>query len=107
MIEYWAVPPALMVCAVVFEVMVKVGAGVPVPLSATVCGEPEASSATERAAEKVATEAGVKVTDTVQLEPTANGLSQVLVWPKSAAFVPVTLMPLMLRTALPVFVRVV
>jgi hypothetical protein len=34
----------------------------PVPLSDTVCGEPEALSATESVAEKPAAEAGVKVT---------------------------------------------
>jgi hypothetical protein len=38
------------------------GAAVPVPLSATVCGEPVALSATESVAEKLAAEAGVKVT---------------------------------------------
>ena len=41
--------------------MVKVGAGVPVPLKVAVCGEPAALSATESVAEKVATDAGVKV----------------------------------------------
>ena len=35
---------------------------VPVPLSDTVCGEPEALSATDNVAEKLAAEAGVKVT---------------------------------------------
>ena len=35
---------------------------VPVPLSDTVCGEPVALSATERVAEKLVAEAGVKVT---------------------------------------------
>ena len=35
---------------------------VPVPVSDTVCGEPEALSATESVAEKLAAEAGVKVT---------------------------------------------
>ena len=35
---------------------------VPVPVSDTVCGEPEALSATDRVAEKLAAEAGVKVT---------------------------------------------
>jgi hypothetical protein len=37
-------------------------AAVPVPLSAVVCGEPDALSATESVAEKVVAEAGVKVT---------------------------------------------
>jgi hypothetical protein len=35
---------------------------VPVPLSDTVCGDPGALSATESVAEKLAAEAGVKVT---------------------------------------------
>ena len=35
---------------------------VPVPLSDTVCGEPEALSATDSVAEKLVAEAGVKVT---------------------------------------------
>ena len=35
---------------------------VPVPVSATVCGEPVALSATESVAEKLVAEAGVKVT---------------------------------------------
>ena len=35
---------------------------VPVPVSDTDCGEPEALSATESVAEKLAAEAGVKVT---------------------------------------------
>jgi hypothetical protein len=35
---------------------------VPVPVSDTVCGEPEALSATESVAEKLVAEAGVKVT---------------------------------------------
>lgn len=37
-------------------------AAVPVPLKVVVCGEPEALSATERVAEKVAADAGVNVT---------------------------------------------
>jgi hypothetical protein len=51
-----------MVCGVVVELAVKVGAAVPVPLRPVVCGEPEALSATERVAEKVAADAGVNVT---------------------------------------------
>jgi hypothetical protein len=53
------------------EVKVSVGgvsvaagaaAAVPVPLSAVVCGEPDALSATDRVAAKLAAEAGVNVT---------------------------------------------
>jgi hypothetical protein len=35
---------------------------IPVPVKLEVCGEPEALSATDRVAEKLAAEAGVKVT---------------------------------------------
>lgn len=37
------------------------GAAVPVPVRVTVCGEPDALSATERVAEKLVTVAGVKL----------------------------------------------
>ena len=37
-------------------------AAIPVPVSDTVCGEPEALSATDNVAEKLVAEAGVKVT---------------------------------------------
>ena len=40
----------------------EAAAAVPVPVSATVCGEPEALSATDSVAEKLVAEAGVKVT---------------------------------------------
>jgi len=52
---------------------------VPVPVSVAVCGEPVALSATESVAEKLATEAGVKVTEIAQWEPAASELPQVLV----------------------------
>ena len=52
---------------------------VPVPLSVTVCGEPVALSATESVAAKLATEAGVKVTEIEQLALAASALPQVLV----------------------------
>jgi hypothetical protein len=42
--------------------LVEWAAAVPVPLKATVCGEPEALSATDNVAEKLIAEAGVKVT---------------------------------------------
>ena len=52
---------------------------VPVPVNATVCGEPVALSATETVAEKLAAEAGVNVTEMEQLAPAARELPQVLV----------------------------
>jgi hypothetical protein len=59
-----ALDPGCMVCGNVVELTAKVGitADVPVPLSAVVCGEPDALSATESVAEKLAADAGVNVT---------------------------------------------
>jgi hypothetical protein len=76
---------------------------VPVPLRLVVCGDPEALSATERVAVKLAAEAGVKMTEIEQLEPADNELPQVLVWLKSAGFGPATVIPLMSSVALPGF----
>ena len=76
------------------------------PLRTTVCGDPEASSAIETEAEKLAAESGVKVTEMEQLAPAASVAPQVLVWANSDGFVPVTVIPLMFSTALPVFLSV-
>ena len=89
--------------------MVKVGAGVPVPLKVAVCGEPAALSATESVAEKVATDAGVKVIWIRQFAPAASVVPQALLpvaMAKSAALVPVTVMPVILSVALPELVSV-
>jgi hypothetical protein len=90
------------------EVIVKLGvsAAVPVPVSVTVCGDPEALSATESVAEKLVTDAGVNVTDIEQLEPAARELPQVFVWLKSLGLTPVTEMPVIANEAFPVFIRV-
>jgi len=61
------------------NVNVGVGGAVPVPLNATVCGDPDALSATERAAEKLAAVAGIKVTEMEHELPAARELPQVLV----------------------------
>lgn len=58
----FAEPPGWMVCGAVGELRMKVTGGVPVPVRLAVCGEPETLSATERVAENVAADAGVKVT---------------------------------------------
>jgi len=79
------------------------GAGVPVPVSAAVCGEPVELSATVRVALKVVAEAGVKVTEIAQVEDAARDEPQVLVWAKSEGLDPVSEMPVMLSAALPVF----
>ena len=77
------------------------GGVVPVPLSVTVCGEPEALSATVRIAEKLVADAGVKVTEIEQLEPIASMPPQVLDSLKSLGFVPVMVMPVIVSEALP------
>jgi len=83
-----------------------VGAAVPVPVSATVCGEPAALSATETVAAKLVAEAGVKVTEMEQLAPAASVEPQALVCAKSLGLGPPMLMPLIFSTALPVFLSV-
>ena len=72
------------VCAVkVSEVVESETAGaaavVPVPVSATLCGEPVALSVMETAAAKLAADAGVKVTAMLHDAPAATELPQVLV----------------------------
>jgi hypothetical protein len=81
-------------------------AAVPVPLSAIVCGDPVALSTTDTVALKLAAEAGVNVTEMEQLALAASELPQVLVCAKSAAPVPPSVMLVMLRAALPVFLSV-
>ena len=88
------------------ELMVNEGSGVPVPPSAMLCGEPVALSVTVSVALKLAAEAGVNVTEIVQLAPAASEAPQVLVWAKSATFVPETAMPVIAKAALPVLVSV-
>jgi hypothetical protein len=92
------------------ELNVKVAAGavdaVPVPFRVMVCGEPLALSATLRFAVKLAAALGEKVMDIAQLEFSARELPQVLVSANALALVPVMLMLVMLRVALPVLLRV-
>ena len=73
----WATAPEETLCDGVEELTANVApagppAAVPVPVSAAVWGDPAASSATEMEAAKVPAEAGVKVTEKVQLAPSAN-----------------------------------
>jgi len=77
-----------------------------VPLRVVVCGEPAALSATDRVAEKPATEPGEKVTEIAQLAPAARELPQLLVWAKSLVSDPVRVMPVIASAALPALVRV-
>ena|ERR1700677_264356 len=92
-------------CAPVDEEIVKLGAAVPAPLSATVCGEPPASSATLSVAVKLAADAGENVMEMVQLAPAARLVPQVLVSAKSVGLVPTMPMLLMVSIALPVLVK--
>jgi hypothetical protein len=78
----------------------------PVPLRLTVCGLPLASSLMLREALRLPVAVGVKVTLMVQLAPAATDVPQVLLWAKSPALVPVIEMPLIVRAALPVLLRV-
>lgn len=98
-----AAAPGFTVCVFGEEVIEKLGAAIPVPLNATVCGEVLALSATERDAVKLAAETGVKVTDIEQLVPGASVAPQVLVWPKSLGFAPVMEMPVIFSTEPPAF----
>jgi hypothetical protein len=82
---------------------------VPVPVNATACGLPDALFVIETLAERLPAAPGVNVTEMEQLDPAAivlGATGQVLDCPKSAAFVPVTEMPLIERAALPELVRV-
>lgn len=82
------------------------GGTVPVPLSAADCGEPEALSATEIAAVKLAAESGANVTEIVQLAEAASVAPQVVVSAKSAGFAPASETAIPVSGALPLLVSV-
>jgi hypothetical protein len=97
-----AVPPGETVAEVDEPgVAVKVKSSA-VPVSATVCGLPTASSAMVTAPVLVPGAVGLKVTLRVQLALTATLEPQVLVWEKS----PLAVMLVRLRVALPVLLSV-
>ena len=83
---------------------------VPVPVNATVCGDPVALSAMLTEAFSVPPTDGLKLTVMVQLAPAATLAAQVLASENEVALVPVTVIPwpvpLRLSAALPVFFRV-
>ena len=64
-------------------------------------------SATEIVAGKLAADAGVNGTETVQFAPAARVVPQVVVWAKSVGLVPAIAMLVMFNVALPLLVRVV
>ena len=74
----------------------------PVPESATVCGEPVALSATLSDAAKPVADAGVKVTAMLQLALMASEAPQALTSAKSVGLVPVSEMLEMVSGAVPV-----
>jgi hypothetical protein len=78
----------------------------PVPVRATVCGLPEALSATASEAVRVPAAVGLKDTLMVQLPPAASVAPHVCVWEKSVPLVPVNEYPEMVKEAAPVLVRV-
>ena len=81
-------------------------AAVPVPERLTVCGLAVALSAMLSEAASVPVTEGVNITAIVQLAPAATELPQVLVWAKSLALLPVSARLVMLKAALPAFLRV-
>src|SRR5271163_4840410 len=88
------------------EVLKVTVAAVPVPVSETVCGLPEALSLTERAASSDPAALGVKVTLMAQLVAAARELPQLLVWEKSEGFVPVMPMLVIVNVELPGLLRI-
>jgi hypothetical protein len=77
---------------------------VPVPLSATVCGEVETLSAKEIEPERVPVAVGSKLTEMVQLVVGARVVPQVFDSAKLEALVPPSVMPVMFTGAPPVLV---
>ena len=76
---------------------------VPVPVNGIVWGLPGALSVTDRFAVREPVAAGRKVTLMLQFAPAARVAPQVVVLAKSAAFVPVNAMLVMLMVEFPVF----
>jgi hypothetical protein len=75
-------------------------------VSETVCGLPAASSLTASVAVRVPPAVGANVTLIVHEPPAASVEPQVLLWPKSPGFAPVSEMLAMLSGAVPVLVKV-
>ena len=80
---------------------------VPVPFSATVCGEPLALSAIERDAASEPATVGLNSTETVQLAPAARLPAQVVAdFTNEVAFVPVIVSDVIETAVVPVFLMV-
>ena len=107
-VTVWAALVVPTVCgAKVAELTLRLTAGAnPVPANGMVCGLPDAELVTARVAIRVPPSLGVKVTLRLQLPPAFKELGQLLVCVKSEALVPVMVVPLRLRVALPEFTKV-
>jgi hypothetical protein len=100
-------PPAETLCVLGLAAIVKSAGTIPVPVSAPVCGEPAALSATDSVALKLPVADGAKVTAIEQVADAASALAQLLeLIAKSLAFVPPSVMPEIVSAALPLLVRV-
>ena len=102
-------PPALTVALDGEALRLNVAMPTPVPFKDAFCGLPAALEETLTAADSLVVVEGVKLTLMVQLPPAASVLGetgQVLVCAKSTLLVPVRVMPLMVKAALPVFFTV-
>lgn len=93
-------------CVPKLKLLVESFAAVPVPLSTTCCGLPGALSVMLRAALRAPLAVGLNVMLMVQLALTASELPQLLVCAKSAVFVPVIVIALIVSRAEPVFLSV-
>lgn len=89
------------------ESVIASAGAVPVPVRATVCGEPVALSAIERLAVKAPAAVGLNSTETVQLAAAARVVPQVVAdFRKEAALVPVMVSEVSVTVTVPVFFTV-
>jgi hypothetical protein len=89
----------------VAERVMEVDTATPVPVSATVCGEPVALSAKLSEALSAPAAVGLKVTETVQ-DPPAARFPQLLVWVNEEGLEPPVIMLVRVSAAFPVFLSV-
>ena len=107
-VKVWAVlvVPRFWLLKVRLVVVIPANAALPVPVRLTVCGLPVSESAMLTEAVRIKGAVGANLTEIVQFAPWASELLQVFVSEKSPALAPARLMPVMVKLALPVFVRV-
>lgn len=100
------VVPRFWLLKVMLEVVVPAMGALPVPVNVSVCGLEGALSEMLIDAVRLKMPPGVNVTLNVQVPVGVMGLAQLFVCEKSLALVPVTEIPVIVRFALPVLVRV-